>query len=346
MQKSIFFLFPDMKRLEGQVVYKRNVSKNIVFLDLVGEDKIRIRALCKAEICGQDIVDEIKRGSTKVHLGDVIQVSGSFDDSDGLFHLRESVVHLEKWQEKHPKVAFHPQIPTKSSDSLEKKDEFYQSGKNTGSCSKSSQIHPDQTKSKAKGGHESGEHLVSRHQRARIFAEWAVQKFGLERLKKGHVLDIAGGKGDLAFELALKYDLKCTVVDPRGVAHQSKRKYQRKMMKKKKATAISLYDSLNEMFDENFFQKHPTLLKNVSLVVGLHPDQATEPLVDTALAFELPFAVIPCCVFSHENPHRKLKNGDDPNTYESFCQYLTEKNPSISTESLSFRGRNTVLFKT
>ena len=33
------------------------------------------------------------------------------------------------------------------------------------------------------------------------------------------------------------------------------------------------------------------------LLVGLHPDQATEAIVDAALARNLPFAVVPCCVF-------------------------------------------------
>ena len=316
-----------MTSLEGQVVYKRNISKNIVFLDilLVGGDdnRTKVRGLCKAEICGQEVLDEIKRGSTKVHLGDLIQVHGSFDDNEGLFHVKESIVHIEKWGEKHPKVAFQPQFPT-SNESTEKKDKRVSKVKNP----------------------ENEEHLVSRHQRARIFAEWVVEKFGHQRLDKGHILDIAGGKGDLAFEFAFKHDLKCVVIDPRGVAHQSKRKYQRTMMKKKKATAINLYESLNEEFNGEFFQKHPKFLNSVSLVIGLHPDQATEPLVDTALAFEIPFAVIPCCVFSHENPQRKLKNGDNPNTYELFCDFLSEKNSDISTDSLSFRGRNKVLFKT
>ena len=338
-----------MKSLEGQVVYKRNISKNIVFLDirLVGDDRTKVRGLCKAEICGQEVLDEIKRGVTKVHLGDLIRVRGSFEDNEGLFHIKESVVLIEKWQEKHPKIAFQPQIPM-SSESAEKKDKTCKFWTSNGSCPKGSQCaynHPDKRVSKPKN-HENDEHLVSRHQRARIFAEWVVEKFGHQRLDKGHILDIAGGKGDLAFELAFKHDLKCVVIDPRGVAHQSKRKYQRKMMKKKKATAIGLYDSLNEEFNGEFFQKHPKFLNSVSLVIGLHPDQATEPLVDTALAFEIPFAVIPCCVFSHENPQRKLKNGDNPNTYELFCDFLSEKNSDISTDSLSFRGRNKVLFKT
>ena len=35
------------------------------------------------------------------------------------------------------------------------------------------------------GNHDN---FVSRHQRARIFADWIVHKFGLEKLKEGHIL--------------------------------------------------------------------------------------------------------------------------------------------------------------
>ena len=35
------------------------------------------------------------------------------------------------------------------------------------------------------GNHDN---FVSRHQRARIFADWIVEKFGIERLRKGQIL--------------------------------------------------------------------------------------------------------------------------------------------------------------
>ena len=41
------------------------------------------------------------------------------------------------------------------------------------------------------------------------------------------------------------------------------------------------------------------------LIVGLHPDQATEAIVDLALAVGSPFAIVPCCVYSAEFPKRR-----------------------------------------
>jgi hypothetical protein len=48
-------------------------------------------------------------------------------------------------------------------------------------------------------------------------------------------------------------------------------------------------------------------LEDCELIYGLHPDGATEALVDYALAHNKNFAVVPCCVFSHQAPHRRIK---------------------------------------
>lgn len=194
--------------------------------------------------------------------------------------------------------------------------------------------------------HEDLESLVSRHQRARLFAEWIVSTFDVAQLQNGYLLDVAGGRGDLAFELSLNYNLKCIVVDPRDDVkadiHQ-RRKYQRSKLKKLKKENETLFDHIKAEFNETFFDHYPDL--KVCLVLGLHPDQATEPLVDVCLKNDLKFAVIPCCVFAAENPERRLKNGSNPNTYETFCDYLVEKSDFIFTHFLSFRGRNKVLYK-
>ena len=80
------------------------------------------------------------------------------------------------------------------------------------------------------------------------------------------------------------------------------------------------------------------------MVIGMHPDEATEAIVDLCVQFKRPFAVVPCCVFSHQFPDRRLKNGLEPATYEQFCDFLTEKHPDIQRDQLDFKGRNTVLF--
>ena len=98
---------------------------------------------------------------------------------------------------------------------------------------------------------------------------------------------------------------------------------QHKLPSSAKTSASSIFElcgvTHNQvLFDEIFCQKNfcnnqDSTSKgeqepNSEIIIGMHPDQATEPIIDMALKFQKPFAVVPCCVFAHENPHRRLKN--------------------------------------
>eukprot|EP00873_Tetraselmis_striata_P042182 jgi/Tetstr1/462446/TSEL_007444.t1 len=83
-----------------------------------------------------------------------------------------------------------------------------------------------------------------------------------------------------------------------------------------------------------------------SVLVGLHPDAATEPIVDFALAHRRPFAVVPCCVHAKAAPGRVDAQGRPVRTYEAFLDYLQAKSPRIRRAELAIGGRSTVLFVT
>jgi hypothetical protein len=74
-----------------------------------------------------------------------------------------------------------------------------------------------------------------------------------------------------------------------------------------------LCPQLQGFFDKKFVEEELNykLVSNASLLIGMHPDQATEIIIDMALQFQRPFAVIPCCVFPREFPDRKTKEGKD-----------------------------------
>ena len=72
----------------------------------------------------------------------------------------------------------------------------------------------------------STEQLESRHARARIFVKWLAINFLQEELKltasnKTVIYDVAGGKGEIAFELCIRQkemlsnNLQCIIIDPR-----------------------------------------------------------------------------------------------------------------------------------
>ena len=128
-------------------------------------------------------------------------------------------------------------------------------------------------------------------------------------------------------------------MDPRG---QKLKRWQSKLLKKN--PDLSAPEHIQDLFDDHFFEKQRIATSDIKLVVGLHPDEATEPLVDCAIQFSLNFAVIPCCVFSQDFPQRRLRCGQEPTSYDNFCDYLTEKHPEIRSQLLPFIGRNKVLY--
>ena len=87
------------------------------------------------------------------------------------------------------------------------------------------------------------------------------------------------------------------------------------------------------------------LISNASVLVGVHSDQVTESIIDAAYDLNLPFAVVPCCVFPSFFPDRKKSNGEFVQTYEQFIEYLIEKYPTTLKENLPFEGRNVVLYR-
>lgn len=103
-------------------------------------------------------------------------------------------------------------------------------------------------------------------QRFEVVAEFVSKTFG-NSIKT--IADVAGGKGMLTRILRKKYNYDAEVVDPRGYA-------------------LVGVPSREENFDVN-------LASFYDLVIGLHPDEATRPVVEASLVTNT--LVIPCCNF-------------------------------------------------
>ena len=87
-------------------------------------------------------------------------------------------------------------------------------------------------------------------------------------------------------------------------------------------------------------------IKSCSAIVALHPDEATDAIVDTAVRFRIPFVIVPCCVFNRLFQHRRMPH--QPNTpvssYQDLLEYLQHKHTSIQKATLPFVGSNTILW--
>ena len=109
-------------------------------------------------------------------------------------------------------------------------------------------------------------------------------------------------------------------------------------------TTISNIEDNNENYKEWSFNELKYLLENCSCVIGMHPDQAAEGIVDFALRMKKPFALLPCCVYSKQFPKKKTSDGKHVTNYYDLIDHLTSKHPDIKTTKLPFEGKNTVVY--
>ena len=87
------------------------------------------------------------------------------------------------------------------------------------------------------------------------------------------------------------------------------------------------------------------VLASSSAVVGMHPDGATEAIVDFGLATGKIFACVPCCVYSNFFPSRRDAHGRKVTRYDAFIDYLVAKAPGrIGVATLPFEGKNRVVY--
>lgn len=90
------------------------------------------------------------------------------------------------------------------------------------------------------------------------------------------------------------------------------------------------------------------MFQKCKLIVAFHPDQATDFCFELAASLEIPFCIVPCCVFPAQFPHRALANGTRVRDYPGLLSYLTEQYPFVHKERLPFHetatARNVALF--
>jgi hypothetical protein len=185
-----------------------------------------------------------------------------------------------------------------------------------------------------------------------------------------HILDVAGGKGEVSARLCMCHRQRVVMVDPRPadivdcferlVLPKIPNKWQRKLRERIVDNPTLVKDQVEAQFrqltlplDEWSLKTSPDLqaaVQNASLIVGLHADGATEAIVDVALKFHKPFVVVPCCVFPNLFSSRFVPSSIEDGqvvpvrSHEQFCKYLALKDSRFRTEELPFEGRNIAIW--
>jgi len=197
-----------------------------------------------------------------------------------------------------------------------------------------------------RGNRKSVRHGARNQHRHKNFAKWILDTFGkvLEESsivkevdgttdtftqQQMHILDVAGGKGELSSRLSLCHSQKVVMIDPRpadiesvylnSVVPKLPKKWQESIKDKLKLNPSFVQDLIDDRFTQlvmPFTSPYQSIIslddekvnsytdakldeavKNATLIIGLHSDGATEAIVDAALLYKKPFVVVPCCVF-------------------------------------------------
>ncbi|CAB9505019.1 expressed unknown protein [Seminavis robusta] len=223
----------------------------------------------------------------------------------------------------------------------------------------------------------TGPHGARNQHRHIHFAKWLQQRFPMSfqesHLKKQddamrHILDIAGGKGELTARLSMCLQQRVVMVDPRQadiancfdtqVLPRLPNKWQKRIEDQRADNPDFVRQKVEERvrqlvttFDDRTLVEDAEIqeaVQNATLLIGLHADGATEAIVDAALQYQKPFVVVPCCVFPSFFPDRTVvMEPDGPSihvrTHEQFCQFLLQKHPGFRMEILPFEGRNVAI---
>ena len=193
-----------------------------------------------------------------------------------------------------------------------------------------------------------------------------------------HILDVAGGKGELSARLTLCHTLNVRMVDPRPadiyecfhklVYRSLPKKWQQRINSQDPAAIQSVVHRRFSQFVKCFPMDGGETIQEIeqdeelkhaveksTLMIGMHADGATEAIVDIAIHYRKPFVVVPCCVFPNLFRHRQVPVWDDADPsvvlkmvpvrdHEQFCQYLALKDSHFHVEILPFEGRNTAIW--
>jgi len=128
-----------------------------------------------------------------------------------------------------------------------------------------------------------------------------------------YIADVAGGQGLLSRLLNKKYNYESEVIDPRGY-----------VLKGVPGRACGYAANMAGYYD---------------LIVGLHPDEAVRPVVESAII--KPVLVIPCCNYWDRNIKLGAKE-----LILSIETYMIEKNIDYKKIIFDFKGPKNIGFAT
>lgn len=149
-----------------------------------------------------------------------------------------------------------------------------------------------------------------------LFGKFILKNFPPNKYPR--VADIAGGKGYLQINLR-NLGYKVTTFD------------KRKGRKNRPGRFQYQYRFFNENIEEEF-----------DLLVGMHPDEATDIIIDEAGNRRIPYAIVPCCV--KPSIIRMRENYNYTNWIKNLKSFAESKSLTSSKAYLKMTGKRLILY--
>ena len=151
--------------------------------------------------------------------------------------------------------------------------------------------------------------------RFHLFADLVAERFPDRRLA---IADVAAGKGKLKGELYRRGYGRVTAWDRRH-----------KLAKRRPGQVYQLFDYRNAPRDYR-------------LVIGMHPDEATDHIILYAIKHRVPFVVCPCCALPSASAYVGGKGDFNP-WLRHLIEVARAGRMKVETLELPMAGRNTAL---
>ncbi|MCA9918659.1 MAG: hypothetical protein KC445_11945 [Anaerolineales bacterium] len=161
--------------------------------------------------------------------------------------------------------------------------------------------------------------------RFQLLHEWIVT-----HLPPGHVADVGGGKGLLAY-LLQKSGWQATVIDP--VPQELPPKYKDLDLNRRVKIGP---DETVPRIDRPF---SPALAEPFDLLVSMHAHGCNVQLIDVAATSGKPIILLPCCIIDEP-----LLPAPGQHWIACLMDYAQERNLQVQPFRLNFRGQNIGLF--
>ncbi|GMF47250.1 unnamed protein product [Phytophthora fragariaefolia] len=336
--------------VKGQLMHQRRISRKCSFFDLAsvatGPDgeRERLEVILKI-IDGELSSEQVDAIRYRIKVGDVVHIHGFAERLEGgasiLVHARDITV-VRAWKDENPGVTFLPLPTVVATTSKQKENEEGKQDRgvdaNDSSVAATERVHCKFwiNSKTCQHGDKCEFFHVSDADRKSERAKWLKERLHLKRVRARIDEDPLDPHGKTGKQQRAQVFVEWLIET-----------FSAEFLASGKGVVDVAGGRVQTLFNTDSFLANASnvqLVEQASLLLGMHPDEATDSIFDVAIKFNKPFAVVPCCVFGQKFD-RRLANGSKVMSYENLVEYLTAKHPDIEKAFLPFDGKNLVLFR-